>query len=333
MSTRYGLVLFTDSFGTAGTRETFDRALDYAREAERHGWDELWTTEHHFNPRALNSAALAMAGFLLGRTNLHVGTAVCVLPNHHPLALAEQTSVLQHLSGDRFTLGVGRGQPLVDQEIFGAGMAGFRDIAEPVALLDQALRQGRAKGGGERYEFDEVAITPEPPARRTPFVLASSSPESARLAGRHGLPVLLSPFIDVPTKRAVLDAHAAAVAEHGHRVEPQDNIDSSYFAIADDTPTAEQLLTAGIAETERQIAQFGKPLVERPVPTAEQALAGAARLTGCHIAGDVAECRRRLADRVATLGVGRVLLMPEGAGSHAAALRTIREASRVFTRR
>ncbi|MER7010815.1 LLM class flavin-dependent oxidoreductase [Saccharopolyspora sp. NPDC000359] len=330
--TQYGLVLFTDSFGTADTRETFDRALDHAREAERHGWHEVWTTEHHFNPRVLNSAALAMAGFLLGRTDLHVGTAVCVLPNHHPLALAEQTSVLQHLSGDRFTLGVGRGQPLVDQEVFGTGMAGFRDITEPVALLDQALRQGRAKGGGGRYEFDEVAITPEPPARRVPFVLASSSPESARLAGRHGVPVLLSPFIDVPTKRAVLDAHAAAAAEHGHQLDPRDNIDSSYFATADDTATAEQLLTTGIAEIERQIAQSGRPLVERPVPTAEQAVAAAERLTGCHIAGDVAECRRQLADRVAALGVGRVLLMPEGAGSHEATVRTIREAEQVFGR-
>ncbi|MGW1682633.1 LLM class flavin-dependent oxidoreductase [Saccharopolyspora sp. NPDC002376] len=238
--------------------------------------------------------------------------------------------MLQHLSGDRFTLGVGRGQPLIDQEVFGTGMAGFRDIAEPVALLEEALRQGRAKGSGQRYQFDEVAITPEPPARRIPFVLASSSPESARLAGRHGLPVLLGPFIDVATKRAVLDAHAAAVAEHGHQLEPQDNIDSAYFAIADDTPTAEKLLTTGIADVELQIAKFGKPLVERPAPTAEQTLAEAAKLTDCHIAGDVAECRRRLADRAAKLGVGRVLLMPEGAGSHDATLRTIRAASQVF---
>ncbi|MDA3646349.1 LLM class flavin-dependent oxidoreductase [Saccharopolyspora indica] len=332
MRTQHGLVLFTDSFGAAGDRETFEWALDYARVAEQHGWDELWTTEHHFNPRVLNSAALAMAGFLLGRTRLHVGTAVCVLPNHHPVALAEQAAVLQHLSGDRFTLGVGRGQPLVDQEVLGTGMAGFRDITEPVALLEQALRQGRAKGGGERYRFDEVPITPAPAASRIPFVLASGSPESARLAGRHGVPVLLSPFIDLATKRAVLDAHAAAVAEHGHQVEPQDNIDSSYFAIADDTATAEQLLTTGIAEVELQIAEAGRPLVERPRPTEEQARAGAARLVDCHIAGDVAECRRRLAERVSALGVGRVLLMPEGAGSRDAALRTIRDAAQVFAR-
>ncbi|GAA4613191.1 LLM class flavin-dependent oxidoreductase [Saccharopolyspora hordei] len=330
MRTQYGLVLFTDSFGAADSRGTFGWALEHAREAEQHGWDELWTTEHHFLPRLQNSSALAMAAFLLGRTPLRVGTAVAVLPHHHPVALAEQTAVLQHLSGDRFTLGVGRGQPLIDQEVFGTGMTGFRDIAEPLALLERALRHGRAAGSGERYRFDEVTLSPEPPARRAPFVLASSSPESARLAGSHGVPVLLGPFIDVPTKRAVLEAHAAAAAEHGHQVDPRDNIDSAYFAIADDTPTAEELLTAGIAEVELQAARFGTPLVERPAPTPEEARTGAAKLADCHIAGDVAECRRRLADRVAALGVGRVLLMPEGAGSHEATLRTVREAQRVF---
>lgn len=76
-------------------------------------------------------------------------------------------------------------------------------------------------------------------------------------------------------------------------VGPQDNIDSAYFAIADDTAT-EQLLTNGIA-------------------------------------GDVTACRRRPADRVSALGVGRVLLMPEGSGSREATLRTIREAGQVFT--
>ncbi|MEU6265250.1 LLM class flavin-dependent oxidoreductase [Saccharopolyspora shandongensis] len=331
MRTKYGLVLFTDSFGSgASGREVFEWSLEYVREAERHGWHEAWTTEHHFNSRAQNPSALAMAAFLLGRTNLGVGTAVCVLPNHHPLALAEQAAVLQHLSGDRFTLGVGRGQPLVDLEIFGTGLAGFRDIDESVALLDEALRQGRAKGSGEQYRFDEVRIVPAPETSRAPFVLASSSPESARLAARHGLPVLLSPFVDVAAKRAVLDAHAAAAAESGHRLDPLDNIDSAYFAIADETPTARRLLTNGIAELSLQSSREAVPLIERPAPTAAQAFDQAAALADCHIAGDVAECRRQLADRVATLGVGRVLLMPEGAGSREAALRTIREAEKVF---
>ncbi|QUH05522.1 LLM class flavin-dependent oxidoreductase [Saccharopolyspora erythraea] len=333
MTTRYGLVLFTDSFGSdAGSREVFEWALDYAREAERHGWHELWTTEHHFNTRAQNSSALTMAAFLLGRTNLHVGTAVAVLPNHHPLALAEQAAVLQHLSGDRFTLGVGRGQPLVDLEILGTGPAGFRDIGESVALLDDALRHGRAKGGGQRYRFDEVAVMPAPARSGPPFALASSSAESARMAGERGLPVLLSPFVDVGTKRALLDEHAAAAADCGHQLDPRDNIDSAYFAVADDTPAARELLTTGIAQLNHQLARLVTPLVPRPAPTAEQARAEAAKLADCHVAGDVADCAAQLADRTATLGVGRVLLMPEGAGSRAATLNTIRRAREVFTR-
>jgi len=45
-----------------------------------------------------------MASFLLGRTKLAVGPAVAVLPNHHPVALPEETALLHHLSGGRFAV-------------------------------------------------------------------------------------------------------------------------------------------------------------------------------------------------------------------------------------
>ncbi|GGI72005.1 hypothetical protein GCM10011581_06180 [Saccharopolyspora subtropica] len=199
-----------------------------------------------------------------------------------------------------------------------------------MALLDAALRQGRAKGGGDRYRFDEVPVIPTPVPSRAPFVLAVASPDSARLAARHGLPVLLSPVTDLPTKRAVLDAHAETAAEHGHQLDPRDNIDSSYFAVAEDTATARDLLTEGITELTLRAAQEGTPLLERPKPTPAQARDEAAQLADCHIAGDVRECRRLLAQRREALGIGRILLMPEGAGSREAALRTIRAAGEVF---
>jgi alkanesulfonate monooxygenase SsuD/methylene tetrahydromethanopterin reductase-like flavin-dependent oxidoreductase (luciferase family) len=68
-------------------------------------------------------SAITLAGYLLGATRrITVGTAVSVLSTQHPVALAEQAALLDQLSGGRFHLGIGRGGPWIDLEVFGTGM-------------------------------------------------------------------------------------------------------------------------------------------------------------------------------------------------------------------
>src|SRR3989442_15704513 len=97
-------------------------AADAAVTAERAGLDSVWIAEHHFITSGVCPSAVAFAANVLGRTGrITVGTAVSMLSNRHPVALAEETALLDHLSGGRFHLGVGRGGPWVDLEVFGTG--------------------------------------------------------------------------------------------------------------------------------------------------------------------------------------------------------------------
>jgi alkanesulfonate monooxygenase SsuD/methylene tetrahydromethanopterin reductase-like flavin-dependent oxidoreductase (luciferase family) len=201
-----------------------------------------------------------------------------------------------------------------------------------VALLDQALRHGRARGSGERYRFAEVEIVPTPRAARAPFALSAASPESARLAGRYGLPMLLSPFVDLEQKKALLDEHATVAAANGHEVMGGEHIDSAYFAVADDGVAAREALTAGVADNMFRTARDARPLIDRPLPTREQAHEMAMHLADRHVVGTPGDCRAQLDERFETLGIGRILLMPE-AGSPDATMRTIRKAGiEVFER-
>jgi len=46
---KHGLLQFTGSFCSgAPSSEVLGWSLRYAEEAERSGWDEVWTTEPHF---------------------------------------------------------------------------------------------------------------------------------------------------------------------------------------------------------------------------------------------------------------------------------------------
>ncbi|HEX5740989.1 MAG TPA: LLM class flavin-dependent oxidoreductase, partial [Pilimelia sp.] len=125
--------LLAGQFPGVGHAEALRRAMAYGEAAEAAGFDGAWIAEHHFLPYGVVPSATVCAGHLLGRTRtLRVGTAACVLPARHPVALGEEAALLDALSGGRFDLGVGRGGPWVDLEVFGTGVdryapAGFTE--------------------------------------------------------------------------------------------------------------------------------------------------------------------------------------------------------------
>jgi len=80
---------------------------------------------------------------VLGRTSrIGVGTAVSVLSTTHPVALAEQWSMLDAVSGGRLWLGVGRGGPWQDLEVFGTGLGRYETGFEECLDLLLAATSG-----------------------------------------------------------------------------------------------------------------------------------------------------------------------------------------------
>jgi alkanesulfonate monooxygenase SsuD/methylene tetrahydromethanopterin reductase-like flavin-dependent oxidoreductase (luciferase family) len=135
-----------------------------------------------------------------------VEAAVSVLSTHHPVALAEQAALLDQVGGGRFRLGVGRGGPWVDLEVFGTGLARYETgFAESLDLLLAALRDGRVAGEGT-FAFREVPLVPRP-LTGPPVVVACTSAGTAELAARRGLPMLLGMHAGDEEKRAMVAAY------------------------------------------------------------------------------------------------------------------------------
>ncbi len=91
-------------------------------------------------------------------------TAACILSNRHPLALAEEAILLDELSGGRLDLGIARGGPWIDLDVFGTGLHRYHNgFAESVDLL-LAWLSGTEKVGadGELFRFPPVAVVPAP---------------------------------------------------------------------------------------------------------------------------------------------------------------------------
>jgi luciferase family oxidoreductase group 1 len=83
--------------------------LDLARHAERWGYRRYWLAEHHNMPGIASAATSIVIGHVAsGTTSIRVGAGGIMLPNHSPLAIAEQFGTLESLYPGRIDLGLGR---------------------------------------------------------------------------------------------------------------------------------------------------------------------------------------------------------------------------------
>lgn len=284
--------------------------MNAAVAAERAGFDDVWFAEHHFMSYGVCPSAATLAGYVLGRTErVVVGTAVSVLSTRHPVALAEQTALLDLVSSGRFHLGVGRGGPWVDLEVFGTGLARYETaFAESLDLLLAALTRENISADGPTYAFREVPMVPRT-GGVPPVTVACTSASSVALAAERGLPMLLGMHIDDDGKRAMLDAYAAARPPAASR----DHIAAVMAYVADTRAEAQHLLRAELPRWLRPGLAGYVPVDGRP-RTPRDADEYAEFLCGIHPVGTPDDCLKTMATTVERTGVRHLILMVEGGG-------------------
>ncbi|MEU9832197.1 LLM class flavin-dependent oxidoreductase [Streptosporangium sp. NPDC048047] len=214
---RMGVFLIAAGFPGRDAGEVLRDTVEAVAVAEEAGFDDAWIAEHHFMSYGVCPSAATLAGVALGRTSrIGVGTAVSVLSTRHPVDLAEQAAILDRVSGGRFTLGVGRGGPWVDLEVFGTGLARFeRGFGESLDLLCAALGGGTVSAEGEFFRFRPVPVVP--PARLRP-VVACTSAATVALAAERGLPMLLGMHVGDAERAAMIGSYSTASENrHGGR--------------------------------------------------------------------------------------------------------------------
>ncbi|MER7695311.1 MULTISPECIES: LLM class flavin-dependent oxidoreductase [unclassified Streptomyces] len=337
---RIGTFVLAAQFPGQGPGEVLHRAVRSAEAAEVSGLDSVWLAEHHFVPYGVCPSATTLAALLLGRTRrIRIGTAVSVLPNHHPVALAEQAALLHLTSGGRFSLGVGRGGPWVDLEVFGGGLDAYENgFPEALGLVLDWLREPRVAGRGERFGFREVAVVPRadellegpgdagPVAAGPEVVVACTSPKSVRLAARRALPMLLGMHCGDEEKAEMVALWRTAAREAGHPPEVvagAEHVSAGVAQIADGAGDATELLVKTMPGWLRQgldahVTVDGRHRVMRD-PVAYTEL-----LCGMHAVGPPRLAADRLAATAERTGITRFALLVEGSGDLAATEENVR---------
>jgi alkanesulfonate monooxygenase SsuD/methylene tetrahydromethanopterin reductase-like flavin-dependent oxidoreductase (luciferase family) len=164
----------------------YREALEQVLHAERHGYNSVWFTEHHFTRHGIVSATLSLLAYLAGVTSdIRLGTAVTVLPFHNPVLLAEQAATVDLLSGGRLDFGVGRGYQWGEFHRMGVPMdEATRRFEESMEVLTRAWTSIEPfDHRGEFWSFNDLTVQPKPVQRPHPpvYVAASGSDSVARV--------------------------------------------------------------------------------------------------------------------------------------------------------
>ncbi|MEV0999653.1 LLM class flavin-dependent oxidoreductase [Nonomuraea sp. NPDC050202] len=312
---RIGIFVVAGLFPGQEPGRVLANAVEWIVAAEEAGFDDAWIAEHHFMPYGVCPSPATLAAVAIGRTTrIGLGTAVSVLSTQHPMALAEQAAMLHHLSGGRFTLGVGRGGPWVDLEVFGTGLERYeRGFAESLDLLVDALSGGGSVAAdGDFFRFREVAMVP--PARMRP-VVACTSEGTVELAAARGLPMLLGLHIGDEDKAALVKRYGGGGGA-GH-------VAAGLAYVADSTQEAVRDLKAAMPAWLGPGLAGYVPVDDRPRKVRDVG-EYVDLLTKIHPVGSAAHCAETLLRTAENTGIEHFVLLVEGLGEHERTLANIR---------
>jgi luciferase family oxidoreductase group 1 len=259
---------------TAG--DALRTSVEIARIAERRGFTRYWVAEHHSMPGVASSSPAVILAHLAAHTDsIRLGSGGVMLPNHAPLAIAEQFGTLEALAHGRVDLGLGRapgtdGATAAALRRSGRAPEGADEFPEQLAELTRFLADDFPEG----HPYARIHAVPGPvqderggggEVSQPQVWLLGSSGFSAQLAGRLGLPFAFAHHFSAANTLPALDLYRETFRPSPVLDEPYALIGAAALA-ADDARDAHRQMLAGALSMLR--LRTGRPGL---IPTPEEA--------------------------------------------------------------
>lgn len=291
----------------ATSSEAFAQTTEVARTAERLGYSRIWVAEHHnMSTVASTVPAVLMAHLAASTERIKVGSGGVMLPNHAPLAIAEQFAMLEALHPGRIDMGVGRAPGTDGSTALALRGARNDPNAEdfPRNLIDVMGLLGDVRnddGLCERFRATPVATS-------SPMVIPlGSSGFSAQLAGLLGLPFGFAHHFD-------MGGTVQAVEIYRDSFRPSPVLDEPFTLVTASTiaaPTAEEAQwLAGPARLRRLGLRTGRlvPMLSPDEAAKHPNFEAAQQMKVSSLVGTVDEVTAGMHDLAAKTGASELML-------------------------
>ena len=297
-----------------------------AQTADQLGYTRYWLAEHHNMPAVAATSPPVLIAHLAAHTStMRLGSGGVMLPNHAPLAVAEQFALLEAAHPGRIDLGIGRApgsDPVTSMALRGAAGRDDRDIEAFPSYLDDVVALMSSAGVRVPLPRDlmrENYILKATPAAVTEpkLWLLGSSMYSAHLAAAKGLPYVFAHHFSGQGTEEALQTYRDEFRPSDLAAEPVTFLTVN-AAVADTAAEAERLLLPNLQMMAR--LRTGQPLgpldlVEdaeaRQLGPRELAVVDAGRRQA--VVGSPAEAADQLRALAERFGVDEVMVNPVAA--------------------
>ncbi|WP_406866326.1 LLM class flavin-dependent oxidoreductase [Priestia megaterium] len=205
---------------TLTAQKKFQHVLNQAVLAEKLGFDAYGVGERHGAPFLSSSPPVVLSAIAAKTSHIRLLTTVTVLSILDPVRVAEDYATLDHLSGGRLELIIGKGNDPRHYPLFGiTEEEQWESLAERYALLKQLWTEENVTWSGRyRPPLTNVTTQPRPFQPSIPVWHGSaSSPLSTELAAKYGEPLFSSNSFHPQAKyKALIDHYRERFAYYGH---------------------------------------------------------------------------------------------------------------------
>jgi luciferase family oxidoreductase group 1 len=184
------------------TADALAATVGLAQTADALGYTRYWVAEHHNMPAVAATSPPVLIAYLAAQTHhVRLGSGGVMLPNHAPLAVAEQFALLEAAAPGRVDLGIGRApgsDPVTSMALRGAAGRDDTDIENFPQYLDDVAALMSSSGvrvsfKGRNLLDENYILKATPAAASEPRLwLLGSSLYSAHLAAAKGLPYVFA---------------------------------------------------------------------------------------------------------------------------------------------
>ena len=205
--------------GLLALGEQYEERLRLIEAYEQSGWFHAFhLAEHHGTPIGLApSPVVFLAAVAQRTTTLRFGPMVFCLAGYHPYRLYEEICMLDHISGGRLELGIGRGASPIELSFLGIADIETANAmyAESLEVIFRAFEGGSLNFDGAYYTFDNVPIVMRPVQQpHPPLWYGISSPDTTVWAAKHRVNLLTG--LKAAGARAIHDRYRLEWAKAGN---------------------------------------------------------------------------------------------------------------------
>lgn len=170
--------------------------LDTARHAEATGWDGVWVADHFMGgggpipeeTPTLEAGSL-VAALAAAVPRVRIGTLVYGNTYRHPAVVANMAATVDHVSGGRFTLGIGAGWQQNEHDQYGIELPGVRArvdrFDEAIQIMRSLLREPRTTFSGRHYQLRDALCEPKPVQEALPLLVGCTGDRMLGITARH----------------------------------------------------------------------------------------------------------------------------------------------------